>query len=57
MKIYIIRHGQTVLNSQSLITGNLEDELTPKGIIDRLMTFDEYLQDERVKGLKEQMYS
>src|SRR5687768_8536648 len=31
-------------------------ELTPKGIIDRLMTFDEYLEDERVKGLKEEMY-
>jgi ATPase subunit of ABC transporter with duplicated ATPase domains len=31
-------------------------ELTPKGIIDRLMTFDEYLADERVKGLKEDMY-
>ncbi|HEX8676587.1 MAG TPA: ATP-binding cassette domain-containing protein [Segetibacter sp.] len=31
-------------------------ELTPKGIIDRLMTFDEYLQDERVKGMREDMY-
>lgn len=31
-------------------------ELTPRGIIDRLMTFDEYLADERVKGLKEEMY-
>jgi ATPase subunit of ABC transporter with duplicated ATPase domains len=31
-------------------------ELTPKGIIDRLMTFDEYLVDERVKTLKEEMY-
>lgn len=32
-------------------------ELTPKGIIDRLMTFDEYLEDERVKGMREDMYS
>ena len=32
-------------------------ELTPKGIIDRLMTFDEYLDDERVKGMREDMYS
>ncbi len=32
-------------------------EITPKGIIDRLMEFDEYLADERVKGLKEEMYS
>ncbi len=31
-------------------------ELTPKGVIDRLMTFDEYLLDERVKGLKNEMY-
>ena len=31
-------------------------ELTPKGLIDRLMTFDEYLVDERVKQLKEDMY-
>jgi ATPase subunit of ABC transporter with duplicated ATPase domains len=32
-------------------------ELTPKGIIDRLMTFDEYLEDARVKQLREEMYS
>jgi len=32
-------------------------ELTPKGIIDRLMTFDEYLEDDRVKQLKAEMYS
>ncbi|MDQ6814373.1 MAG: ATP-binding cassette domain-containing protein [Bacteroidota bacterium] len=31
-------------------------ELTPKGIIDRLMTFDEYWADDRVKGLREEMY-
>lgn len=31
-------------------------ELTPNGIIDRLMEFDEYLADERVKALKEEMY-
>ena len=31
-------------------------EITPKGIIDRLTTFDEYLIDERVKQLKEDMY-
>lgn len=32
-------------------------ELTPKGIIDRLMSFDEYLEDERVKAVKKEMYS
>jgi len=31
-------------------------ELTPKGIIDRLMTFDEYLEDARVKQLRVDMY-
>jgi ATPase subunit of ABC transporter with duplicated ATPase domains len=31
-------------------------ELTPKGIIDRLTTFDDYLADERVKQLREEMY-
>lgn len=31
-------------------------ELTPKGIIDRLTSFDEYMNDERVKGLREDMY-
>jgi ATPase subunit of ABC transporter with duplicated ATPase domains len=31
-------------------------ELTPKGIIDRLMTFDEYIADDRVKNLREEMY-
>ena len=32
-------------------------EITPKGMIDRLMTYDEYLADERVKALKEEYYS
>ncbi|MBC8033716.1 MAG: ATP-binding cassette domain-containing protein, partial [Chitinophagaceae bacterium] len=32
-------------------------ELTPKGIIDKLMTYDEYLADERIKVLREEMYS
>ncbi len=31
-------------------------ELTPKGIIDRLMTYDEYMADARVQGLREEMY-
>jgi ATPase subunit of ABC transporter with duplicated ATPase domains len=32
-------------------------ELTPKGIIDRLMTFDEYIEDKRVLELRAEMYS
>ncbi|SHL91782.1 ABC-F family ATP-binding cassette domain-containing protein [Chitinophaga sp. CF418] len=31
-------------------------EITPRGVIDRLTTFDEYLADERVKTLREEMY-
>jgi hypothetical protein len=32
-------------------------ELTPKGVIDRLMTFDEYMEDPRVKELRAEMYA
>ena len=32
-------------------------ELTPKGMIDRLMPYDEYLVDERVKAMREELYS
>lgn len=32
-------------------------ELTPKGIIDRQMTYDEYLADKKIKELQTQMYS
>ncbi|HVX26775.1 MAG TPA: ATP-binding cassette domain-containing protein [Parafilimonas sp.] len=31
-------------------------ELTPNGMIDRLMNFDEYINDERVHALREEMY-
>jgi ATPase subunit of ABC transporter with duplicated ATPase domains len=32
-------------------------EITPKGVIDRYMTFDEYLEDEKIKELRNKMYS
>jgi ATPase subunit of ABC transporter with duplicated ATPase domains len=32
-------------------------EITPKGIFDRLSTYDEYLEDERIKNLQEELYS
>jgi ATPase subunit of ABC transporter with duplicated ATPase domains len=32
-------------------------ELTPKGIIDKRMTYEEYLEDEQIKALRQQMYS
>ena len=31
-------------------------EITPRGMIDKLMTYDEYLADERVKAMREEMY-
>jgi ATPase subunit of ABC transporter with duplicated ATPase domains len=31
-------------------------EITPKGMIDRLMSYDEYLADERVKAMREELY-
>ncbi len=31
-------------------------ELTPKGVIDRYMNFDEYMQDEKIKDLRNKMY-
>ncbi len=32
-------------------------ELTPNGVIDRYTTFDEYMQDAKIKDLREKMYS
>ncbi|WP_242093814.1 ABC-F family ATP-binding cassette domain-containing protein [Aestuariivivens sediminicola] len=32
-------------------------ELTPSGIIDRYMTFDEYMQDKKIKEQRERMYA
>jgi len=37
--------------------GNRVVELTPNGAIDRYMTFDEYLDDEKVQELRVKMYS
>jgi ATPase subunit of ABC transporter with duplicated ATPase domains len=36
--------------------GNRIVELTPKGVIDRHMTFDEYMSDEKIKAIREKMY-
>lgn len=32
-------------------------EITPKGIIDRMMPFDEYLASDKIKGLRDEMYA
>ncbi|HLF52663.1 ABC-F family ATP-binding cassette domain-containing protein [Flavobacterium sp.] len=41
----------------SQTVGNRVIELTPKGAIDRYMTFDDYLDDEKVQELRTKMYS
>ncbi|MBI5857494.1 MAG: ATP-binding cassette domain-containing protein [Sphingobacteriales bacterium] len=51
--VLLTSHDHTFMET----VANRVIELTPKGIIDRLMNFDEYLEDERVKLLKEEMYS
>ncbi|MBC5833837.1 ABC-F family ATP-binding cassette domain-containing protein [Flavobacterium sp. F372] len=37
--------------------GNRILEITPSGVIDRYMTFDEYLEDDKIKELRTKMYS
>jgi ATPase subunit of ABC transporter with duplicated ATPase domains len=51
--VLITSHDHTFLQT----VANRIIELTPKGIIDRLMTFDEYMEDARVKELREAYYS
>jgi ATPase subunit of ABC transporter with duplicated ATPase domains len=51
--VLITSHDHTFMQT----VANRIIELTPKGIIDRLMTFDEYLEDDRVKALREEMYA
>src|SRR5690554_408037 len=37
--------------------GNRIVELTPNGVIDRYMTFDEYLEDAKIQELRKKMYA
>jgi ATPase subunit of ABC transporter with duplicated ATPase domains len=50
--ILITSHDHTFMQT----VANRVIELTPNGLIDRLMTFDEYMEDERVHMLREEMY-
>lgn len=50
--VLLTSHDHTFLQT----VANRIIELTPKGIIDRLMTFDEYMNDARVKELRAEMY-
>ena len=51
--ILLTTHDHTFAQS----VGNRIVELTPKGVIDRHMTFDEYMSDEKIKALREKMYN
>jgi ATPase subunit of ABC transporter with duplicated ATPase domains len=50
--VLLTSHDHTFMQT----VANRVIELTPNGIIDRLMTFDEYIDDKRVKQLREEMY-
>src|SRR5215217_2475792 len=50
--VFLTSHDHTFMQT----VANRVIELTPKGIIDRLTTFDEYLEDKRVKELRMEMY-
>ncbi|HET9432256.1 MAG TPA: ATP-binding cassette domain-containing protein, partial [Chitinophagaceae bacterium] len=50
--VLLTSHDHTFMQT----VANRVIEITPNGIIDRLTSFDEYLEDERVVALKEEMY-
>jgi ATPase subunit of ABC transporter with duplicated ATPase domains len=50
--VLLTSHDHTFMQT----VANRVIELTPTGIIDRLTTFDEYLEDKRVKELRSEMY-
>lgn len=50
--VLLTSHDHTFLQT----VANRVIELTPGGIIDRLMSFDEYLEDARVRQLREELY-
>lgn len=50
--VLLTSHDHTFMHT----TANRIIELTPNGIIDRLVSFDEYLEDDRVHQLQQEMY-
>ena len=50
--VLLTSHDHTFMQT----VANRVIELTPNGMIDRLMSFDEYMEDERVHTLREAMY-
>ena len=51
--VLLTSHDHTFMHT----TANRIIEITPKGIIDKLMSFDEYLEDEKVKFMRQEMYA
>jgi ATPase subunit of ABC transporter with duplicated ATPase domains len=51
--VLLTSHDHTFMQT----VANRVIELTPKGIIDRLMTFDEYMEDKRVQELRQELYN
>ncbi|HVM89165.1 MAG TPA: ATP-binding cassette domain-containing protein [Puia sp.] len=51
--VLLTSHDHTFMQT----VANRVIELTPNGTIDRLMSFDEYLEDERVKQLRQELYA
>jgi ATPase subunit of ABC transporter with duplicated ATPase domains len=51
--VLLTSHDHTFMHT----TANRVIELTPKGIIDKLMSFDEYIEDGKVKFMREEMYA
>ena len=50
--VLLTSHDHTFMHT----TANRIIELTPNGIIDRLTTFDDYLEDERIHVLQQELY-
>lgn len=50
--IFFTCHDQQLSNT----VANRVIELTPRGVLDKLMTFDDYLSDERVKEQRKELY-
>ncbi len=51
--VLLTSHDHTFMQT----VANRVIELTPKGIIDRLTTFDEYMEDDRIHVLREELYA
>ena len=50
--VFITSHDHTFMQT----VANRVIELTPNGVIDRLTTFGDYMEDARIHELREQLY-